>query len=287
MNGPIPQLLEHYGTHQYMEKNAQPPAARIAAGALGFGMMYKDREHQQRMLAEARMMNAIARELEAKKMRATISSLESAEPDTRRINHDAPRGDDMDYSEYGDLFKGGSGIGKFMAKHAAGELTEMDKEALGGGMLGKMVAGAGKMVSGLGKGLRKGFTPTGRLQTAALSEGAQFAQAVQPGLRQRAGQALTRAGRGTQRAGIKMQRAAVPAVAGTVAKAAPEVAAKSKPLIGLGTKAKIGLGAGVLGVGYLGAKGVQGARDYMMQPTYSSQQWGHGNIKQQPSAYGY
>lgn len=241
------------------------------------------------------MMNAIARKLEAKKMRATIFSLEGVPSDTSRVNHDVPQS--AEYSEYGDLFKGGSvkraeDVGKLMAKHASDrELTEMEKEALGLGMLGKAVGGVGKMVSGVGKGLRKGFTSTSRLTNAMKmsDEGAAFARAVKPGLRQRTGGLFTRAGRGTQRAGIKMQRAATaPAAAGAVA--APVAAAatkKSKPIIGLGTKAKILGGVGLAGAGYLGYKGLQTTRDYMMIPSYSSQRWGYGNVRQQPSAYGY
>lgn len=63
--------------------------------------------------------------------------------------------------------------------------------------------------------------------------------------------------------------------------AAPQAAkAVSKPFIGFGTKAKVLGAAGLAGAGYLGYKGLQTARDYMMMPSHSSTWGAYGSVPQ-------
>lgn len=145
---------------------------------------------------------------------------------------------------------------RHVVKAAAVE-AGMDKEAIGallaGGarLLGKGLSGAGKAVGKLPT------TGTARLRQAA--GGAQGAGQRASGWLQSAGQTL----QGTQ------------------------AAAKPKPLIGLGTKAKLLGGAAMLGGGYATMKGLQTARDYMMMPS-RTQNWGTGApLHHNVSQYGY
>lgn len=64
-------------------------------------------------------------------------------------------------------------------------------------------------------------------------------------------------------------------VLGSLLKPAAEAVPKAKPLLSMGTKAKLLGGAGLLGAGYMGYKGMQTARDYMMMPSGQSN-WGPG-----------
>jgi len=95
-----------------------------------------------------------------------------------------------------------------------------------------------------------------------------MARAVVPGIK-RLGGAIAGGARAAGQsvagaAGRLMPSAAkaAPAAAAPVATAA----AKSKPLISMGTKAKIIGGGAILGAGYTGMKVLQTARDYMMMP---------------------
>ncbi len=119
---------------------------------------------------------------------------------------------------------------------------------------------------------------TARLLQAAGKEGIQGV--AKPGLVDRAKAVLSPNARFNQ--AIKAEGLAPPAAAlpkpviapkPTPAAPAAAPAAKSKPLIGLGTKAKLLGAAGIAGVGYAGYKGLQGASDFMMQPGHSSE-WG-------------
>lgn len=63
-----------------MNKHAEVPiAARLAAAILGISVLEDDSEHASNQRAEAELMNQELRELEARKMDQTISSLKHAE----------------------------------------------------------------------------------------------------------------------------------------------------------------------------------------------------------------
>lgn len=68
--------------------------------------------------------------------------------------------------------------------------------------------------------------------------------------------------------------AAPAAVATPAGQARPSLLSKTWEAVRPGWKTKALAGGAVLGTGYVGYKGLQTARDYMMQPTYASQAWG-------------
>ena len=77
-----------------------------------------------------------------------------------------------------------------------------------------------------------------------------------PGMLSRAG---SRVAEGARQAG------------GRVAEGARSLGREAKHNLGFGFRAKAALGASALGLGYMGLKGMQATKDYMMQP---SQSWG-------------
>lgn len=195
------------------------------------------------------------------------------------------------------------------------EKQGMDKEAIGA-LLGRLAGGLGKAMGGAGRRLagstmsravgkagplsglgmkmrgagvgmqragqqwqRYGMGATGRFQQAAAKMGVKPTLTPQQATAQAARRAAKAAPSGPAAAAART--AAKPAAA-----AAP--AAKSKPLLSWKTKGKI-LGAGAaLGAGYLGYKGLQATRDYMMQPTYTSRSWGGGGpLPSGINPYGY
>jgi hypothetical protein len=65
-----------------------------------------------------------------------------------------------------------------------------------------------------------------------------------------------------------------------------QAAQARKPIIGM--KAKLLAGGAALGAGYAGYKGLQTAKDYMMQPTYATQAWGgSGTLRGGVNEFGY
>ena len=313
MTIPNPQLCEQYGTE--INKTSHD-LMRAAAPILGIGLMAHDLKHQSELVAEAERMNEAARYFEAKKMEGTINSLGGTMPKQAALDH------------VGTVLAKFARVDtdKLLEKVASGvELNEMEKEAIGallgvGRALSSGITRAGKGLSEFGSRAAKGtLTPTGRLQRAAGGEAAQFAEAVRPGLRQRAGQALQATGGGLQRAGAGLERktmqqalkapkvptgqvaasrsagpyrtAAKPQAGASVASApaaAAEATGKAKPLLSGMTKAKLLGGAGLLGAGYVGYKGLQAVRDYMMVPSGAHQQWGYGSpLRHNITPYGY
>lgn len=122
---------------------------------------------------------------------------------------------------------------------------------------------------------------------AGFTRGAQPGAAPSPWARE--GEQILAQRKAGQEA-LARQRAAAPPAAAAAApvEAAAEAAGKTKkPLIGWKTKAL--LGAGALGAGYAGYKGLQTARDYMMTPTMTGGAWGGygGPMPQEVSPYGY
>ena len=68
----------------------------------------------------------------------------------------------------------------------------------------------------------------------------------------------------------------------------PGVLASAKKAVTPGWKTKALVGGAALGTAYTGAKGMQAARDYMMQPTYASNNWGGTGMLRGPvNEYGY
>jgi len=141
----------------------------------------------------------------------------------------------------------GPELAPLMQKAASGaELTEMEKAAL----IGKMLGGFGKMLGSVGKAIGG---------TGGLKAG-------RGGLAQKAGDFLRKKGIGARTSGLVREGI----------KAAPEVAGKSKSIFSLGTKAKM-VGAAGLGLaGYGAYKGLQAGRDYMMKPTAMGRQGSYG-----------
>lgn len=69
---------------------------------------------------------------------------------------------------------------------------------------------------------------------------------------------------------------------------AVEEGAKKKPWISGATKVKATIGLGAIGAGYVGLKGAQTARDYMMLPSHGGGRWGHGTpVPTGVNRYGY
>lgn len=184
----------------------------------------------------------------------------------------------------------GSELGVLLAR------AEMDKEAFlglaGGAALkgvgalaggaGRLLGAGGKAMGSAGRAVTQGLTGTARLNNAVQkADGvAGFTRALRPSVSTQAGTTLRGVGVQAQGAAKTLQglgQRASQAGTGMLAKAAPAAAqaapavatasAASKPLIGMGTKAKL-LGAGLAAGGlYAGYKGLQSAKDYMMQPS--------------------
>lgn len=187
----------------------------------------------------------------------------------------------------------------------------MDKEAIGltgiktfgQGLKGLFTGGATRRLTQAA--IQGGAAPASMVTKAMTSAPQRAFQAVGRGV-ERMGQGLQR---GVQQGAQKVRglgapkvpaaaapaapkavaRSVAPAVAPAAAAAAPAAAsavpaAAAKPgqsalgkawqAVKPGWKTKALIGAGALGTGYVGLKGLQAARDYMMMPTYSSQAWG-------------
>lgn len=215
--------------------------AQLLATLLGYGLMGADRQHVAEQEAEAEVLSQLARELEARKMEQTISGLSpkmasAAETVWRMVKVAA-------------------------AVNAAGgdqeklalclEQEGLDKEAFGA-LIGGLARAGGAALKGIGGAA----SAAGRLlpQTATQRFLQAGGEAIGPNVAQRAGGWLQ--GQGASLAQKGMQLAKAPAAA---------------PLLSAATKAKMIGGGALLGAGYLGMKGMQAARDYMMQPTGSHQ----------------
>lgn len=279
-------LMERYGTG--LNKNAQSPAARIAASILGIGAMAADSHHAKKLERQAQLMNEAIREHEAMRMQPAISAL---------TRHGIPQGAQQILPEDYDLgnleaamsmglLKGGSAelsslgisLGKTVAKIASQgfSLGELEKEAIIGGLLGTLKATRAARAAGVeavkAPGfMSKMFSPgTARLQEAAMGKAPASSFTPPPGtpIGQRIKAQFSPTAR-LQAAGGE----AAPAAAAAAPAAAQ--AAKAKPWVSTGTKLKLLGGAGLLGAGYMGYKGLQATRDYMMVPSGQSQ-WGPG-----------
>ncbi len=377
MDGPNPELMHLYGTDAYyLEKTGQMPGlVRGLAGAAGYGLYQHDKKHVEELLAEAELMNQRLRMVEAAKVQGVAAGFEGRAP--------LPRGIPMpglgpELGTMG-LMKGGSAFGgaekvasamgrqfawsmykraqvegdhetlELLEKIASGvELTELEKQAFFGKLLGGAGRLLGKVVSGIGAKaakfggktgagtVRKGL---GRAGVQAETAGAKLTQKVAPvvGKSQQVTQAVKHkvpAGspppgtyrqapastkplsaepsvvinprapnvqmsggsmreavkprpsataqqqpvRAVQKPALKQAPAPAPqpvqAAAPTAPAATPaQIKAQNDPWLSWRTKAKIGIGAASLGTGYVGYKGLQTARDYMMMPSSTGGPW--------------
>jgi hypothetical protein len=224
------------------EKTADGPiAAQLAAAILGGTMLASDRAHVQELRQNAAIMNQALREYEAQKMEQTISALDPKMAAAMNLLDDVVK------------------------TAALATIEGMDKAAFGEllGALGRVGARAGgALLKGMGGAaqaagrLKLPTTGTQRLVSAAQGQGLGLTKA--PGAMQNAAGWLSRQGTALSSTGAKAP--IKPAIA---------AAGASTPLIGMGTKAKLLGGGALLGAGYLGMKGLQASRDYMMTPSAS------------------
>lgn len=284
MSGPNPELMHQYGTDAYyLEKTGNLPAALSVAAPLAFlGLAGHEHRRTQRLQQEAELMNQLFRHAEHRRMAQTTAGFGGSRGgpagglgpayDMQFPNDPVMQGFEqaMMHDEFGKMggiqpayVKVAEDLGRqlahqasdeletIMTKMASGEeLTELEKEAL-----------VGTLMKGLGKGLGAVGKKVGWGGSGSFGKG---------GLAQKAGTKVRQWGAGLRTKGL--QRAGIKAMP----EAAAGAASKSKPLIGWGTKAKIGLGVAGLGAGYAGYKGLQAAKDYMMQPTAASSWGAHG-----------
>jgi hypothetical protein len=250
-----------------------PIAAQLAAAILGTSLMAADSEHVEEQQAEAEAMNEAIRYHEAEKMRQTTGML-----DRKYASAEAQASHAIKIAAA--MTMAGPDLEKLA--HLL-ELQGMDKEAIGA-LIGGLARGAGAALKGIGGAaqaagrLQMPTTGTQRLMSAAgtaapkapgmfagntarmLHAGGETA-AKGPGTLQRAGGWLQGKGQQLQAAGARPAAAAAPAAQA----AAP--AAKGKPLLSMATKGKLMAGGALAGAGYVGYKGMQTARDYMMAPS--------------------
>lgn len=189
MTGPNPELMHLYGTDAYyLEKiGALPLGLRMLGGAASMALFHADRKHQEELLAQAALMNRLMRRAEAARMQGVAAGFAGAgvprqaptsvEPLDIQYPHDPVMSEfeqaaEMERRASAELdpwlSKLASDIGAAMAvrasqdgqfdelmeKMAAGELTEMEKQALlgllrqGAGAAKKFFSGAGQKVLG-------------------------------------------------------------------------------------------------------------------------------------------
>jgi hypothetical protein len=225
---------------------ATPIAAQLAAAILGTSLMAADQAHTSELDAEAAVMNQAMAELEARKMRQTIGSLDSKYASAEREAGRAIKIAAAMTVAQGDLEK----LAWLL------EAQGMDKEAVNA-FLGGLARAGGAALKGIGGAV----SAAGRLSIPHTP--------ASPQLLQRAGSWVGRQAHAAEGAGARLMAAAPKAA--PVAAAAPLAAAASKPLISTGTKAKLLAGGALAGVGYMGLKGMQSARDFMMAPTGHSE----------------
>jgi uncharacterized membrane protein YebE (DUF533 family) len=128
----------------------------------------------------------------------------------------------------------------------------MDKEAIGQ-LLGGLARAGGAALKGIGGAA----SAAARLQIPGTP--------AAPQLLQRAGSAVGRAGQAAQSTGSRLM--ATGAKAAPAAAAAAPAAAAGKSLFSAATKGKLLAGGALAGAGYLGYKGLQATRDFMMAPS--------------------
>jgi hypothetical protein len=307
------ELLSQYGTEWALEKGANAELMKALMPVMGYSAMSMDSAHSNRHVAEAEAMNELARILQARKMEGMIGALGGGLPKESSARLDSLASSlakvasiELEKDAFGALMalgRGFQGLGKGVAGGAKGLLSKASPA--GGGIAAMKPIGriqqaanvAEQKLTGLGQRIQGKLSPPGpealRSQIEAgkgvLGPGAGGARSLAPGsLKPPDLGALTAGGAGgaPAAAGRAMPKPP-PMPPPTPASAASGKPAPGKPLIGLGTKAKVMGGLAVAGAGYAGYKGLQTGRDYLMQPT-GAQQWGSlPPLKHEISAYGY
>ena len=277
-----------------------------AAPMLSMAAMHSDQAHTQELLAQAEAMNAAAREVEAQRMAPTIDALKTAEV-ADAVARDIVQG--MDKEAFGPLLAMLGRVGA-MGLRGGGRLLSAAGRSLptsGTQRLVQATGGARAGTTGLGGVLRRSGASMQRTGGQLGAAGQRMANLPSkplgplpgprgvPSVGGKPPPPPSIAARATPAPAVRAPApAGTPAkgsVAGTLAPpptAAPAAKpAKSKPLIGTGTKLKMLGGAGLLGAGYVGMKGLEATRDYMMMPSGS---FGHtygAPLQHNVSEYGY
>jgi hypothetical protein len=271
---PDHELCARYGT-----KIAESPLLEAAAAMLGTGGLLAEQHHVRRARELEAMAELAARREEAARMAPTRRGL--------RMPGGLVPQDATDYASAGSLRDMDPALGG-LGFEKGGAVTPGGVGKLLGG-LGMQGAGAasgalGRGAQAVGQGLQQGFGATGRLVRAA---GPTLMEGIRPGAAPALGSALGGAGRALERGGSAVAGAGQNAVgAASRALKAPAVAPSilSKPLLSTGTKAKILGGAGALGAGYVGLKGLGAVRDYASIPAGAPHQ---GYLRSDVNEYGY
>lgn len=244
---PDPELCRRYGT-----KVAESNIPAIAAAVLGTGLLLAAHRHNRQHQREVELDDLMARQLEDQRFRPARAGLRGAggmPPDTTDYPGLGRLGNvqDLDPGFGGLPFdKGGSAKEAAMVSNA---LKGVARVALRGAGKGTELLGRG--AQRLGQGLDQGFGATGRL----VREAGPTLMADIPRGSAGLGGAVAQAGKAVEQGGQ--------AVAGA---AEAKALRPTKSLIGLGTKAKLLGGAGLLGAGYVGMKGLGAVGDYMATP---------------------
>ena len=258
-------------------KQAETPlAAQLLAALLGLNLMGSDHQHVAEQEAEAEAMTQRARELEARKMDQTISALSPkmasagatvgtlvkiaaavtvANGDQEKLAYLLEQ-QGMSKEAIGAILGGLARAGGAVLKSIGGAASAAGRLKLPTTGTQRLMAAGGQAVPkapGMFAGNTARMLHAGGEATPALSAASQG-----PGTLQRAGSWIQGKGQALAQQGQQVAQAAPSAV---------RPAAGGGSLLSGMTKAKMIGGGALLGAGYLGMKGLQAGRDYMMQPT--------------------
>jgi hypothetical protein len=276
---PNPVLLEVFGTDDFwrrnLEKTAAPPFPMQAAAPLAYmGMMAHSQHTEMKQLLEAQVLTQLFRQAEQGRMAPVQAGL---------------RGQAHSLSDMGSAVQQLRPMAAYEAMmglkygSVAAMRHTMEKEAGIGQALGGAMGGLGRAFGATGRRLA-GTTAQRATGMASPLSGVGMRMRQAGVQMQQRGQQWSRFGTG---ATGRFQQAAArqgvlpsprpPAAAARAAAPLPVSGASSKTIWpGIRNKALLyGGGAAALGgTGYAGYKGLQTAKDYMMQPTYASSSWG-------------
>ncbi len=271
---PDQELCARYGT-----KIAESPLLEGVAAMLGTGGLLMEQRHVRQQREAEAMAELAARHQEAARMAPTRRGL--------RMPGGLVPQDATDYASAGSLRDmdpalGGLGFEKGGAVTPGGVGKLLGGLGMAGG--GAAAGALGRGAQAVGQGLQQGFGATGRLVRAA---GPTLMEGIRPGAAPVLGAALGSAGKAMESGGATAARQGSSVLRGAVRDLRAPAAAPSilsKPLLSTGTKAKLLAGAGALGAGYVGLKGLGAVRDYMSVPAGAHHQ---GYLRSDVNEYGY